>query len=381
MTFTVNPMPPRTLSWWRDERDDVDLEPVYQRKGKIWSDHDKQYLIDSIINGFDVPKIYVADFTILNSVLNPSKKKYAVIDGKQRLLAILGFFDGEFQLANDFEYLEDPSLPLAGLAYQDLVKNYPRIARRFDNMSLTVMSVITDDESKINELFVRLNTSKPLTGSELRNAMTGAVPEIIRDLVTHEFFTDRVRFATNRSQDKNTAAKLLLIEHRGALIDTKKAQLDALVVESNDVEEVPDDFEEQAAENQIIATVEETENPDITRSQARVRTVLDKMAVIFIQKDPVLAQQAQIVVLYWLIRELEASLLTEVRPFLTDFEAARRANKGAASTDKDVELNEFELMARTSNDAFSIRRRYQILRRRFEYFADSNLPATLPTNS
>jgi hypothetical protein len=353
MTFTVNPMSPRTLSWWRDERDDVDLEPVYQRKGKIWSARDKQYLIDSIINGFDVPKIYVADFTILNSGLNPSKKKYAVIDGKQRLLTIFGFFDGEFTLATDFEYMEDPLLPLAGLAYQDLVKNYPRIARRFDNMSLTVMSVITDDESKINELFVRLNTSKPLTGSELRNAMTGTVPEIIRDLVMHEFFTSRVRFATNRSQDKNMAAKLLLIEHRGALIDTKKAQLDALVVETNDAEETSEDYEEQATENQIIEIVEETENPDIIRSHERVRAVLDKMTAVFIQKDQVLAQQAQIVVLYWLIRELEVSYLSKVRPFLVDFETARRANKTADAAAKDPELNEFELMARTSNDAYS----------------------------
>src|SRR5437868_6538776 len=123
MSFTVIPMPARTLSWWRDERDDVDLSPVYQRKGKIWSDRDKQYLIDSLINGFDVPKIYVADFTILNSELNQSRKKYAVIDGKQRLLAIFGFFDGEYALAKDFEYMEDPNLGLAGLSYQDLVSN------------------------------------------------------------------------------------------------------------------------------------------------------------------------------------------------------------------------------------------------------------------
>src|SRR5882672_4433010 len=100
-------MPPRTLSWWRDEKDDIDLEPVYQRKGHIWSDIQKQYLIDSILNGFDVPKIYVADFTFLNSNLNQSKKKYAVIDGKQRLLAIYGFFDGQLTLARDFEYLDD----------------------------------------------------------------------------------------------------------------------------------------------------------------------------------------------------------------------------------------------------------------------------------
>jgi len=34
---------------------------------------DKQYLIDSILNGFDVPKIYVADFTWGDSPLHSQK--------------------------------------------------------------------------------------------------------------------------------------------------------------------------------------------------------------------------------------------------------------------------------------------------------------------
>ena len=63
----------------------------------------------------------------------------------------------------------------------------------------------------------------------------GAVPEIIRDLVTHSFFTTKIKFSTQRSQDKNLAAKLLLIEHRGQMVDTKKAHLDRLVGESEQI--------------------------------------------------------------------------------------------------------------------------------------------------
>jgi hypothetical protein len=154
------------------------------------------------IKGTDIPKLYVANFTLLNSPLNQSGKKYAVIDGKQRLLALFGFFTGEYTLPRTFTYYDNPSFELGGLAYKDLVNNYPRVARRFDNYPLTVVHVVTDDEAKINELFLRLNASKPLTGAEIRNAMLGEVPQVIRELVGHPFW-NRIKFNTLRGQDKN----------------------------------------------------------------------------------------------------------------------------------------------------------------------------------
>jgi hypothetical protein len=362
VSFQVIQMSPRTLSWWSDERDEIDLEPVYQRKGHVWNERQKQYLIDSILNGFDIPKLYVADFTFLNSELNTARKKYAVIDGKQRLLAIYDFFDDQLTLPKGFSYIEDNSLKLDGFSYSDLVKNHPKIARKFDNSSLTVMSVITDDDSKINELFVRLNTSKPLTGAEVRNAMGGKLPDIIRDLVAHSFFTSRIKFNVARSQDKNTAAKLLLLEHRGSIVDTKKRQLDALVMEATDTDDTTE------IEDVLIDVVEDTEDLDVERSAKRMKSVLDSLSNIFIEADPLLRQQAQIVVIYWLVRDLDKNVHTKVRPFLLEFEAEREKAKQAPSGTADPEFSEYELMARTSNDAYSIRRRAQILQQRFEMF-------------
>lgn len=367
MTFEVLPMLPRTLAWWLEEIDSVDFEPVYQRKGQIWSVPQKQLLIDSILNKFDIPKLYLADFTFLNSRLNASKKRYAVIDGKQRLLAISDFFSGQFTLAKDFSLSEQPELELGGFSYRDLESNYPKIAKKFDNYSLSIMSVITDDESKINDLFVRLNSSKPLTGAELRGAMTGNVPNIIKSLAGHEFFKTRIKFNTARSQDRNMAAKLLLLEHRGSIVDTKKQQLDKLIKEGlNEIEgqQVEDSDQLEGALEEVF---EETENLSIERSADRTNAVLSKMRDIFIENDPLLRQQAQIVVIYWLVRSIEEDELAKVRPFLLKFEADRAANKEAGGT-QDSELAEFELQARTSNDASSIRERYNTVLNRFLSF-------------
>src|SRR5258705_11636595 len=96
--FKVSSFDAKTLLWWRGRRDKIDMDPPYQRRGRLWSDADKAYLIDSILNGFDVPKLYVADFTWGQSPLNTKRLPYAIIDGKQRFEAIYDFFDGRITL-------------------------------------------------------------------------------------------------------------------------------------------------------------------------------------------------------------------------------------------------------------------------------------------
>jgi hypothetical protein len=171
--FKIQPHLSRTLSWWNGQRKNIDMNPSYQRKGNIWSTEYKAYLVDSILNDYDIPKLYLADFTYGNTSLNEKGKSYAVIDGKQRLEAIFNFFDGSLALDERFAYETDRKLKLAGLTFKDLKSRYPEVATAFENFNLNVMSVITDEEGKINDLFVRLNRSKPLTGSEIRSAMQG----------------------------------------------------------------------------------------------------------------------------------------------------------------------------------------------------------------
>ena len=67
--FKVQAHEKRTIGWWYQKREKIDFEPPYQRKGNLWGDKDKAYLIDSILNEYDIPKIYLTDFTILNTGL------------------------------------------------------------------------------------------------------------------------------------------------------------------------------------------------------------------------------------------------------------------------------------------------------------------------
>ena len=210
--FVVRPFEAKTLSWWYSQRDNIDLDPPYQRRGGIWKDKERSYLIDSIINGYDLPKFYIADFSYLNTELNVNKKQYAVIDGKQRFSAIFSFLNDGFSLDKEIVYEKKPEFKIYGLKYSEIKARYAEIASQIDNFNINVMSVITDDKTKIDDLFVRLNRGKALTGAEIRSAMKGIVPQEISTIAHHRFFFEITKFSTARKQDENVAAKLLLIE-------------------------------------------------------------------------------------------------------------------------------------------------------------------------
>ncbi|QKK16290.1 DUF262 domain-containing protein [Rhizobium indicum] len=336
----ITPHNPKTLVWWYNHREDIDFDPPYQRRGRLWSVEDKAFLIDSIINGFDVPKLYLADFQIGQSALNNSKLPYAIIDGKQRLEAIFDFFENKLVLGPSFSFKKDPSLKIAGLSLRDLRRSHPKVAEEFENASLDIMSVFAEDEADINEIFVRLNKSKPLTGAEVRNAVIGPVSDLIRVLSSHAFFIENIRFGVSRAADLNAAAKLLLFEYAGKPTATKKTNLDEFARQDVDREKL-----ELAAR--------------------RALDTLTAISEIFIPRDPLLASAGIIPVYYWFIRGIPEEQRFGVRQFLNDFEVQRKENREMQKDVGEESLNpslaRFDTLNRSTNDQQSHVGRIQIL--------------------
>jgi len=351
--FRVERPEAKTLSWWRTRKTKIDMSPPYQRRGRLWSPTDKAYLIDSILNGFDVPKIYVADFTWSDSPLNQKKLPYAIIDGKQRFEAIFDFFEGKIALNDDFVYREEPALKLAGLGYIDLKKNYSEIAEIFDNYNLAVMSVIASNEELINELFVRLNRSKPLTGAEVRNAMAGPAPGLSRRVAEHEFFTSYVPFSVKRGEDLNAAAKLMMFEYDDKVSETKKRNMD-----------------------QFTRDAAKANRAKLELSARRVLDALEIMTEIFLPHDRLLLSAGTVPVYYWFVRSVPVKSQRFVRQFLIAFEEDRRQNRllsteNPKSSKIDPQLIEFDNFNRNTNDQASHAGRFRILDTRFKkYFKE-----------
>lgn len=356
--FVIRQFDQKTLSWWRNHRKEIDMNPPYQRKGRLWSASDKAYLIDSILNGFDIPKVYIADFTWGRSKLNIKKLPFAIVDGKQRFEAIFDFFDGNIVLNSDFEYRKNPSLTLRGLGYRDILNSYPDIAEDLENFNLHVMSIYTDDESMINDLFVRLNRSKPLTGAEIRNAMGGPVPVLIRSIASHSFFKETANFPMNRGQDQNAAAKILLFEYSDQPRDTKKGVLDKFVIDAR-----------SSAES-------------ATKLKLATRNVIDnlvEMENVFLPSDTLLGSAGTIPVYYWVIRTLDESERVVFREFLSYFEDLRKLNRSKLKDNPDdasidSRLIEYDNYNRSTNDLQSHEGRIRIIRQMFSQWRNTSPP-------
>jgi len=346
--FKMLRMDARTLIWWRSRRDRIDVDPSYQRKGRRWSISDKQYLIDSILNGFDIPKFYVVDFTWGDSPLNEKNSEYAVVDGKQRFESIFDFFDDKFALAQNFRLLNQPSLPLGGLKYSVLKSEFPEVAELFDNFNPDIMGVIASKKEYIEELFVRLNRSKPLSGAEIRNAITGEASEFIRSIRNHEFFTSNIRFNTNKGQDLNCAAKLLMFEVTDSLQETKKTQLDRFVKE---------DFDSIA----------------LKKSVEKLFNTLENMSEVFQFKDTLLGAEGQIPIYYWLCRNSPTEVVPYFRDFLELFIANLESSTKRGSLLTEGEKSDFKIASRSINDRTSHTLRYEILKKAFDKWITSNV--------
>lgn len=147
----------------------IDLNPKFQRRN-AWNDHKRSNLIESIIIGYPVPEIVLAE--------NPKQKKsFIVIDGKQRLLTIAGYIQPEL-----YEYWDTPNLSglkvksnLNGVKYNDLVNEdkFGDELRQFNNSSLRCTIITNFKENDIlYDIFYRLNSgSVPLSTQELRQVL------------------------------------------------------------------------------------------------------------------------------------------------------------------------------------------------------------------
>lgn len=61
----------------------IDTNPDFQRPA-VWSLGQKQLLVDTILRGYDIPKLYWRKVSKI-------PEKYEVVDGQQRLRTILSF--------------------------------------------------------------------------------------------------------------------------------------------------------------------------------------------------------------------------------------------------------------------------------------------------
>ena len=112
----------------------VNMNPEYQRD-YVWDESDKIALIDSIFHGIDIGKFAFSDNSCSEHFL------YEIVDGKQRMRAILDFYENRF--AYKGKYFND-------LSHRD--QNY------FETYAVSVADVRNVDKNTVLKYFVAMNS-------------------------------------------------------------------------------------------------------------------------------------------------------------------------------------------------------------------------------
>lgn len=207
------------------ERKELVVNKEYQRGSGLWPASASAFFIDTILEDFTFPKIYMYEY-----LDRPSRgMRKEIVDGQQRIGAIQRFYNDEFSLQAEGR---NKGRKFSELDEEDRDK--------FFTYSVPVDVIRNASSSDILQMFRRMNAyTLPLNDPEKRHARYhGAFKWYVVDIADelNEFFVEFKAFTTKqitRMSDATLITDCILTLERG-VISTNASDLDGLYKKYNE---------------------------------------------------------------------------------------------------------------------------------------------------
>ncbi len=191
------------------------LAPEFQRNA-VWPRAAKAYLIDTILTERPMPLFFFQR----GRSAQTGKQIYSVVDGQQRIRAVLEFLDNRFSLT------ESKNKEFKGKRFSELNS---LLQEQILNYDLTVEEVSGYTDEEIRDIFVRMNKYVvKLSSQELRHAREhGRFYNFVEELARLPFWINEKVFTTHQQQRMRNAefvAELTVLLIEGP--QDKKSSLD-----------------------------------------------------------------------------------------------------------------------------------------------------------
>lgn len=171
--------------WFKRALDsgELSINPPFQRN-PVWSDKQKSSLIVTMLLEYPIPELYMQELTESSGA-----QKHIVVDGQQRVRAVLSFIAGEFEL-------DDDSGRWAGAKFDDLAAEDRKKLFEY-NFVVRQLPEMPDDE--LRAIFQRINRNTvTLNPQELRRATYwGEFITLMETLADLDFWTFASIFSAN----------------------------------------------------------------------------------------------------------------------------------------------------------------------------------------
>ncbi|MDH4366836.1 MAG: DUF262 domain-containing protein [Dehalococcoidia bacterium] len=233
--------------------------PIYQR-GEVWSEEKQRLLVDSILRGIDIPKLYLQYFKG-----DDDYEEWDCIDGHQRIKAIIGFFDGEFEYQGETF---------------DSLSNDDRDT--FEHYKLTIAEVTEIDEEEVRLLFQRLQLGVPLNSGEKLNSILSDMGKFVTKMTEHPFLKN-VSIPTRRFAKEQVCAQIC---NNSAFINKTKFFRNSKYEDLENLYRAYKDFSLESVEAK------------------QIMSVLDRLDTIFSYKAGEITNRASVVSIYLMVEEM-----------------------------------------------------------------------------
>ena len=190
------------------------MKPPFQRN-PVWVNRQKSFLMDTILNKYPIPEIYMQETVDSNGV-----QRYIIVDGQQRIRSVLEFIRGDYNID------EKESPEFHGAYFSDLSEEQKKAFFQY-NFVVRILPDIGD--AQLRQIFKRLNQNVvSLNSQELRQAVySGPFIKLMNELSDIPFFDDANLFTPNdirRMLDVEYISELAIAVLNG--IQNKKDKLE-----------------------------------------------------------------------------------------------------------------------------------------------------------
>lgn len=200
----------------------------YQRASN-WDAIMQKLFIDSILREYPIPLIYI----------HKQNDKYFIVDGQQRINAIIAFIENKYKLLNPRnnrklfpDYISEMECSWSDKKFNELNNTQQNF---IIELLLSVALIESDEDREIRNLFVRLQKGKPLTAQQIRDTSISGINDFVlkiggkNDMQNnvdfelkligtdgtpngHDFFNECVAVSkTDRGQARQLVSQLLML--------------------------------------------------------------------------------------------------------------------------------------------------------------------------
>ena len=256
------------------------VDQSYQRR-KVWMPQDKVRLIETILMGLIIPEVF-----FWPAQIDPDSGEMIthIVDGQQRITAIIEYITGEFELSNKCLLNDEIKAKYGNKKFNELPDEGKT---QIWTYRMSVVDIDRNcDKSDITQMFYRLNlTNYSLNSQERRNSIESRFGDKAEGLSKLDFWKDCKVFSSadaRRMKDIEYCCSIYILAQEGIVDQTNDQKINAYY----------DDYKVEFDEKDIL-------RDKIIKAMEMITDLVDKKTLQFVSK------KAQMYTLFCVMFEMQ----------------------------------------------------------------------------